>query len=196
MRITLLKARKLEKQINTFIERTWLNEYRYSVFKDLDNIKNEFSKNRFNFTAKYVDYIELIELRYFIRNMISKNNDFCKIDELLCNRQKLKQIVTFITGIIESNLRLIEDGICSPDVIKMKAGKALESDSQPQYQETNSIRYSVIDEADIDQYRMKIDNCNAEISNIDDDILALNSTKEIELSEKQVALLKKYNILN
>lgn len=189
-RITLAKARKLDKEIGNVLNTQLKTNFKISKFKNSDDLKIEYAENFSAFDKAYSDLLNLCSFKFELREKIQQLNNH-EISSLLTLRQKLSATMTIITNIVYAVDDSVELG--SSDVVIIDAKMKKESDNS--YHTTDTVDYTVINRDMINEMERNVTFLRGEISGIDDELLMLNNSTTLEISDDTIKLLDMCKII-
>jgi len=188
--ITLAKARKIDKEIGNVLNTQLKTNFKISKFKNEDDLRLDYEENLKEFNIEYSNILSLCQLKFDLRLHIQKLNRI-GIDELLNLRQKLTAQMTIITNIVYTVDDYVELGGSDLTIIDAKMNK----ETDQSYHSTDTVDYVVINRDMINEMENNITFLRSELSGIDDELLKLNNSTLIELSDLDLQLLSAFKII-
>lgn len=195
MELTLRTARRLESNINMLLmsENTAFT-FHVRLLEDTQVIKRQVSKERKVILAKIAVRDELLQLRFLIRTAIAETNVKSGLNQQITTRAYLKQKLEYFQAY--SSKVILTDWATVEDEITIKKLR-LESATGDLYggvvRATTGVQPLI--ERDLKEFKKVIKEVTAQIQVIDDNLLILNSTNKITLTEEQVKLLTKVDLI-
>jgi len=186
--LSLRKARKLETKIDQFEFPKTDVDIRVSL--EDDEVKELLEANRLDFRKFFATAKQLLAVKYEIRQSIGEANAEHGINELITKRQSIKQrlglVGTFISRANVTSDEVVVDTIHNErDSEGSRFGGARRA----------SVEVSYFTEDLLKELKDERVNLKASLDEVEEDILVLNNTKHIELSDESVALLKNEQLL-
>jgi len=188
--ITLAKARKIDKEIGNVLNTQLKTNFKISKFKNEDDLRLDYEENLKEFNIEYSNILSLCQLKFDLRLHIQKLNRI-GIDELLNLRQKLTAQMTIITNIVYTVDDYVELGGSDLTIIDAKMNK----ETDQSYHSNDIVDYVVINRDMINEMENNITFLRSELSGIDDELLKLNNSTLIELSDLDLQLLSAFKIV-
>ena len=195
MELTLRSARRLEQKINMKLLGEELG-FTLSVrlLEDPKKIKTQVTKARKEILADIATREELLQLRFLIRTAISETNIKSKINQQITTREYLKQKLDFYTT-YTYHVSLRDWAAVEDEIFIKRARLENTSDNSPFRGVSSTTGVTVITEKELKEFKSVIKEVNAQLQTIDDNLLILNSTNKITLTEDQAKLLQKVDLV-
>jgi len=192
MELTLRSARKLEKEIANVVENDELQTSgTFRLQDDFENIQKAIEEGQARLRGAISSLDTLLQLRYLIRSAISETNEKAGINQSLATREyllnKVKKFEKLLDVCREEDFDVIQDRI---ELVK-------KSNETPKfsYMVTPTLNVNYLDFNDKQIIKNTIKEIKRNITSIDDNLVVLNTTNKITLTEEHVELLKKYNLV-
>lgn len=190
MKITLRKANALQlvvqEQLNEKIEGEL-------VVGKFDNAEELITEATEKLTANIEKKFDLLETLFSIRKKIAVTNAESGINALLTDLAGNERHVAFLKQLTSTKVFTPK-----PEVLE-KALEDLRKDAPATatsyYREKTSISVSLLDKETVESYSKSLTTLRKEKQTISDKLLHLNLASNIELDEKEVTVLTKYDIL-
>lgn len=194
MEITLKNARKLDTDIDNYLI---LDKVGYRtkvrVNNDEDAIIDQIHDENETLKQYIVKRDDLLQLRFLIRRAIAETNEKSGINAALTTREYLKHAKSEISSTM--NHVRDEDWPLIMDKINISR-KALENPSSDKFSIPEPyITLNILDIEDLKTIKGKMKDINKQLTNIEDNIVVLNNTNKITLSEDHVSLLQEFDII-
>lgn len=187
MNLNLRKARKLESRITNFAAPETVVTIR--VNSENEDVLAELTSRRDAFTKWMADAERLLSLRYDIRAKIGRENSISGIDDLITKRQRLKDQYAMLAPFVEYV------SVSTDEIVIDQLKNERESEGTMYSRKSASVNVNYFTNEMVEFVKETREGIKSQIEEIDEEILALNNKRTIELSESDVELLKEHKLL-
>lgn len=195
MKLSLRAARKLETQIETYLnENSATPTTKVRLGGSPESAETALKNGRDEFTKKFEELNSLLEIRFKIRDLIAAENAAAGVNEKLSKKVLKEKQLSRVNQILKMETRLSPEEITDT----LEVGKTkMKSGSSSHYDNSTSIntQLSVLTEEDVKNFKQKKTALKKEVDTLEDEIQKTNYTSEISLDEASVKVLKNNNLV-
>lgn len=191
MELTLRAARKLEQQIQNYLDSSDVEVYKtVRVLDEIKKIKTSMTKAKKELQTKISERDNLLQLRFLIRSAISETNEKAGINSAMVTREYLLKKMKVFQGLSQT-VRTESWDVIQDEMTYAKNAMEKGTASRPQATMTLAIFES--EEKEVIEKTIK--ELQRNLANIDDNLVVLNTTNKITLTEDHVKLLKSFDLI-
>jgi len=188
MKLSLRKANALQVVIAEQLGERFVGEISIGKYETPDTVLAEATDK---LTATIAKKFDLIDVYYSIRQKVGAASASVGISDLLTDLAKIERQTAFLkqlasTTVFTPKIEAIEKALT--DLREKKADSVY-------HRPADSISVSLLTKEEVEGYAKAINTARKEKNRISDKILHLNVSTEIELDEKEIEVLNKYEIL-
>jgi hypothetical protein len=198
MKLNLRAARKLETKIHLYLEENPVEtqvKVRVNEGQTGEAIQ-ERDSSRALVLAKIAEQKDLLTLKYEVRQKIAEQNSASGIDKLITQKVLNEQLVSQLKKVIASDVQL--EAKMLGDTLSL-AKKKLENPVADPYgnrdKDLVSTPLAVLTKEDVEAFKKSKTALSKAVEEIEDQIIGLNHTTKVELSDESVKLLQKHSLL-
>lgn len=187
MKLSLRKANTLQLLINEQINEPFIGSVTIGKFDDPDNLVGPAQNKLQEIIVKKFD---LTDVYYTIRKKVAQKSTEVGIADLLTdlarnqkNAQAFKQLAS------------TREFLPKPDVLQKALDEIRKEQPTNSYQRRDALIIGLFTKEVVETYAKTLKILQKEKQKISDKLLHLNVSSEIELDEKEVAVLNKYELL-
>ncbi|BDR25867.1 hypothetical protein RVBP17_0900 [Pseudomonas phage sp. 30-3] len=181
MNISLRRARKLEIKLKNFLNESANYKAQIRVNSNSEQIIETLHVSRVKFETELENKRKLISARFKIRELIGKNNHNVGIDNLITQREHIKEQIVLLQTMLLNDT--VEDCIAC-DIIEAER-KLNESMGK----KTTVVPVSIINSNLKSKYLLEKNSLKARLDEIDEKILSLNNSTTITIDDDIKELL-------
>jgi hypothetical protein len=187
MKISLRKANALQAAITEAL--AGLDFSNEIAINEFERPSEKLSNAKAQFLTNLVTRTDLINAVYDIRKKVADANARSEINNLLANIAGIEKEISFYSKLAKA------PAVLNIDVIVGKLGKIKSRDEDQYYGRDDVVRTGIFTVADIDDFKAKLAIHKKLKVGLQDSLLELNVSTEINLSESTVEILKTVGII-
>lgn len=193
MQITLRAARKLEDKIKKFLKESSLEiKSKISITKNVQETLDVLDRCQEKLMVEVSNRLRLLELRFKIRDLISKANHDSGINSLVTRRSAIQEMIQEMTPLFGAGERASEKelgNMLSFGLTRMSKGETYFGE------DLFFLKLDILEIDNLSKIKNKKIELTNELENIENSLMELNFTTKIELDDSSASFMKQYNLL-
>ena len=189
MKITLRSAHALQHEIEEKLNEMSVNTT-VNIDEYIDNVESFLEEKREENLKIIQNKLDLINVLYEIRISVSEESAKTSINKLLSAVANIDRKMNYLRNILST----VMPRTITTDVIKAKIKKLSENHSVGSFS-SNEIRVSCHTKDDIDMFKQELNKAKKHKQLCQDELLVINTTTQIELSDFAMKVLKEHDLL-
>lgn len=189
MKVSLRKANALQLVIQEQIGEKFVGD---AVIGKFDNAASVIEEASNKLTATVDKKFDLIDVYFSIRQKVGAAGAKAGINDLLTDLAKIERQVAFLKQLASTSSFMPKLEVVEKALTELREAK---SEQRNYYGAKESVSVSLLSKEAVEGYAKNINTARKEKNKISDKLLHLNVSTEIELDEKEVSVLNKYDIL-
>ena len=190
MQVNIRQARRIEQTVGEKISMHLSNTNTFSLYGTVPNL----SDLEADFFIEVAEKQHLIDVRFRIRKAIAIANDVSGINKLMTDEAGLKAQVTFLLDLTPRGRTTFKNQEELRKEFEIKLNR-LQSEEQTRYGTNDSINILLLSEAGVAKMEKAVAVLKKQQQALADEMLKLNMTTMVEISDEDAVFLKDLNLL-